>query len=157
MLLAFLIYNDGIGTIIRMATLYGEQIGIDTNAMIASVMIIQFVGIPCAFAFGALAGKIGAKASIVIGLMVYVGISVLGLFHDDVHALLDAGGPRRHRARRNAGAEPLAVLADDPARPRGRVFRVLRRGGEVCRDCRPASRLDSASVSPATFAMRSSP
>ena len=29
MLLAFLIYNDGIGTIMRMATIYGDEIGID--------------------------------------------------------------------------------------------------------------------------------
>ncbi len=80
MLLAFLIFNDGIGTIIRMATLYGAQIGIPSDAMIASVMIIQFVGIPFAFAFGALAGKIGPKASIGLGLVVYVGISILGYF-----------------------------------------------------------------------------
>ena len=32
MLVAFLLYNDGIGTIIRMATLYGTQIGIDQGA-----------------------------------------------------------------------------------------------------------------------------
>ena len=29
MLLAFLIYNDGIGTIMRMATIYGDEIGIE--------------------------------------------------------------------------------------------------------------------------------
>ena len=34
MLLAFLIYNDGIGTIIRMATIYGTEMGIDQGAMI---------------------------------------------------------------------------------------------------------------------------
>lgn len=80
MLLAFLIYNDGIGTIMRMATLYGRELGIDQSAMIASLVIVQFVGIPCAFAFGALAGRIGAKTSIGLGLGVYVGISVLGYF-----------------------------------------------------------------------------
>ena len=66
MLLAFLIYNDGIGTIIRMATIYGNEIGIDDMTMIASIMIVQFVGIPCAFLFGMLAGRIGAKRSIAI-------------------------------------------------------------------------------------------
>ncbi len=34
MLLAFLIYNDGIGTIMRMATSYGDEIGIDQGIMI---------------------------------------------------------------------------------------------------------------------------
>ena len=68
MLLAFLIYNDGIGTIIRMATIYGTEIGIDQGAMIASILIVQFVGIPFSFLFGMLAGKIGAKRSILLGL-----------------------------------------------------------------------------------------
>jgi MFS transporter, UMF1 family len=80
MLLAFLIFNDGIGTIIRMATIYGNEIGIGKEAMIASIIIVQFVGIPFAFLFGSLAGWIGAKRAIGLGLLVYVGISVLGYF-----------------------------------------------------------------------------
>jgi UMF1 family MFS transporter len=80
MLLAFLIYNDGIGTIIRMATLYGAGIGLKENDMIAAVLLTQFVGVPFAFAFGALAGKIGAKRSIFLALVVYTGISVIGYY-----------------------------------------------------------------------------
>jgi UMF1 family MFS transporter len=80
MLLAFLIYNDGIGTIYRMATSYGRSIGIGTGAMIGALILVQFVGIPFAFAFGSLAGKLGAKTSILLGLLVYVGISVLGYY-----------------------------------------------------------------------------
>lgn len=80
MLLAFLIYNDGIGTIFRMATSYGESINIPSSAMIAALILVQFVGIPFAFAFGSLAGKLGAKNAIFLGLLVYVGISVLGYF-----------------------------------------------------------------------------
>lgn len=80
MLLAFLIYNDGIGTIIRMATLYGAGIGLKENDMIAAVLLTQFVGVPFAFLFGALAGKIGAKRSIFLGLIVYTGISVIGYY-----------------------------------------------------------------------------
>ena len=37
MLIAFLIYNDGIGTIIRMAGLYGKEIGLPDTALIARV------------------------------------------------------------------------------------------------------------------------
>lgn len=80
MLLAFLIYNDGIGTIIRMATLYGAGIGLKDNDMISAVLLTQFVGVPFAFAFGALAGKIGAKRSIFLALVVYTGISVIGYY-----------------------------------------------------------------------------
>lgn len=80
MLIAFLIYNDGIGTIIRMATIYGTEIGISTGSLIASIMIVQFVGIPFAFLFGSFAGKIGAKRAIFVGLVVYAGISLLGYY-----------------------------------------------------------------------------
>lgn len=80
MLLAFLIYNDGIGTIIRMATLYGAGIGIDDNNMIAAVLLTQFIGVPFAFAFGALAGWIGPKRSIFLALVIYTGISIIGYY-----------------------------------------------------------------------------
>jgi UMF1 family MFS transporter len=80
MLLAFLIYNDGIGTIMRMATIYATEIQIPKEFTIAAILIVQFVGIPCAFAFGTLAGVIGAKRSIGIGLFVYAMICVVGYF-----------------------------------------------------------------------------
>ena len=37
--------------------------------MIASIVLVQFVGIPFAFLFGMLAGRIGAKRSIALGLV----------------------------------------------------------------------------------------
>lgn len=80
MLLAFMIYNDGIQTIIKMAAAYGAELGIQTGALIGAILIVQFVGVPFAFLFGALAGKIGAKRAIFLGLLVYTGISVLGYF-----------------------------------------------------------------------------
>jgi hypothetical protein len=46
--------------------------------IIGSIVLVQFVGIPCAFLFGALAGRIGAKWSIALGLVVYVAICVVG-------------------------------------------------------------------------------
>ena len=80
MLLAFLLYNDGIQTIIRMASVYGAEIGIDRNAQIAAFVVVQFVGVPCSFLFGAIAGRIGAKTAVFISLAVYAAISVLGYF-----------------------------------------------------------------------------
>jgi UMF1 family MFS transporter len=80
LLLAFLLYNDGIQTIIRMATTYGTEIGIDDNAMIAALLMTQFIGVPFAFLFGMFAGKVGAKTAILVGLLVYALITVLGYF-----------------------------------------------------------------------------
>ncbi|MEP7175522.1 MAG: MFS transporter [Gemmatimonadales bacterium] len=78
MLLAFLIYNDGIQTIIKMATAYGTELGIDQGALIGAILVVQFVGIPCSFLFGMLAGRIGAKPALFLGLLAYTIISVLG-------------------------------------------------------------------------------
>ncbi len=80
LLLAFWLYNDGIGTIIKMATAYGDEIGIDQSGMIGALALVQFVGIPFSFAFGAMAKKISTKTSILIGLGVYVLISIGGYF-----------------------------------------------------------------------------
>jgi MFS transporter, UMF1 family len=80
MLLAFLIYNDGIQTIIKMATAYGTELGIGQNALIGAILLVQFVGIPCSFLFGMLAGRIGAKPALFIGLSAYTVISLLGYF-----------------------------------------------------------------------------
>lgn len=75
-MLAFTIYNDGIQTIIKMASVYGTEIGIQQSDLIAAILIVQFIGIPFAFGFGALAGKLGTKRSIFLGLVVYTGICI---------------------------------------------------------------------------------
>jgi UMF1 family MFS transporter len=79
-LLAFLLYNDGIQTMIRMATLYGTQIGLPESAMITALLMTQFIGIPCAFVFGMVAARIGARTAVFAGLAVYVLITLLGYF-----------------------------------------------------------------------------
>ena len=80
LLVAFVIYSDGIGTIIRMATSYGTELGLDQGALITAILLVQFAGIPFAFLFGLLAGRIGAKPSIFITLAVYTLITVMGYY-----------------------------------------------------------------------------
>lgn len=88
-LVAFLIYNDGIGTIIRLAAIYGKEIGIGESTLIGAILLTQFVGVPFAMLFGRLAGRIGAKQAIYLALAVYAGISVLGYFvRTDLHFVI---------------------------------------------------------------------
>lgn len=79
-LIAFWLYNDGIGTIIKMATIYGAEIGIGQTDLIAALLLTQFVGIPFSLAFGRLAKRLGAKRSVLLGLGIYTLISILGYF-----------------------------------------------------------------------------
>jgi UMF1 family MFS transporter len=80
MLVAFLLYNDGIQTMIRMAAVYGAEVGIDSNAQIAAFVLVQFVGVPFSFLFGMLAGRIGAKPAIFLSVVVYTIVSIIGYF-----------------------------------------------------------------------------
>jgi UMF1 family MFS transporter len=84
MLVAFLIYNDGIATIQRMATAYGTEIGLPRDALITAILLVQFIGVPCTLLFGLLAGWIGAKRAIFVGLAAYLVISVLGFYMQTV-------------------------------------------------------------------------
>lgn len=81
-LLAFLVYNDGVGTIIKMATIYGAEVGIGTPHLIGALILVQFVGVPFTFGFGALASRLSAKAGIYLCLAGYSSIAVLGFFMD---------------------------------------------------------------------------
>jgi UMF1 family MFS transporter len=78
MLLAFMIYNDGVVTIIRLAVAYGSEVGIGDRELLTTVLMVQFVGVPAALGFGALASRIGPRRSIFVALSVYVVICVLG-------------------------------------------------------------------------------
>jgi UMF1 family MFS transporter len=82
MMVAFLVYNDGIGTIIRMAAIYAADLDIELPVIVGSLLVAQVVGIPFAFLFGGLAGRIGPKRAILIGLMVYVGVTIYAFFLD---------------------------------------------------------------------------
>ena len=80
MLAAFLLYSDGINTVIRMATIFGAEIGIEQQHLIGALLLVQFVGVPFAFLFGRVASGIGARTAIFIALAVYVGICILAFF-----------------------------------------------------------------------------
>jgi UMF1 family MFS transporter len=77
MMIAFLLYNDGIGAVIRLATIVGAERKFGETTMMGAILAVQFVGIPCAFAFGALAGRIGAKRSVFLALAVYAVVTWL--------------------------------------------------------------------------------
>ena len=55
-LLAFLIYNDAIGTIIGVAAIYGAELGFGSVELILALLLVQFVGIPYSLIFGRLPG-----------------------------------------------------------------------------------------------------
>jgi UMF1 family MFS transporter len=79
-LVAFWLYNNGIGTIIYMASIYGKELGFSDITVIGTLLMVQFVAIPFAFLFGWLAKRLGTKRSIYLSLMIYTVIAILGYF-----------------------------------------------------------------------------
>jgi UMF1 family MFS transporter len=78
--LAMLVYQDGIQTVIRMASVYGAEVGIDQTSLIAAFVMVQFIGMPCSLLFGALGTRIGTKRAIFIALGVYTIATLLAYF-----------------------------------------------------------------------------
>ncbi|MBN1826538.1 MAG: MFS transporter [Candidatus Eisenbacteria bacterium] len=79
-LIAFWLYSDGIGTIIKMAVVYGAEVGIGRSDLIGALLLVQFVGVPCSTLFGRAARRTGARAGILFGLAVYAAIAIGALF-----------------------------------------------------------------------------
>jgi UMF1 family MFS transporter len=77
-LIAFWFFNDGINTIIKMATIYGREIGIQTSDLILALLITQFVGLPFTLLFGKFAGWFGSKRTLIITIIIYLFIVLLG-------------------------------------------------------------------------------
>lgn len=79
-MVAFWLYNDGIGTIIRMAAVFGAGLGISQNHIVGAMLVTQFVGVPFALVFAYLAEKLGSKRAVVLALIWYTMISLGAMF-----------------------------------------------------------------------------
>ena len=75
-LLAYWFYMDGIDTIVRMATAYGSDIGLDASSMITALLMTQFIGFPATLVFGMYADKLGFKKILTIGICIYILVCV---------------------------------------------------------------------------------
>ncbi|GAA3352051.1 MFS transporter [Amorphoplanes nipponensis] len=86
-LVAFLIYNDGIQTVISLASQFGtEELGLEQSALIVTILIVQFLAFGGALLLGAVATRIGARKTVLIALAGWLAV-ILAAFR------LPAGEP----------------------------------------------------------------
>lgn len=76
-LIAYFFYIDGVNTIIHMASVYGDSVGINSTSLILALLVTQIVAFPCAIAFGSLAKKFGNSKMILSGIGIYIIICLL--------------------------------------------------------------------------------
>ncbi len=80
-LIAYMIYNDGIHTVTSMATIYGtEELKLSTTALMVTLLLVQVVAIGGALIFSQLAGRIGARRSVMCALVLWSGVVTYGYF-----------------------------------------------------------------------------
>ncbi|MER5380345.1 MFS transporter [Streptomyces sp. NPDC002688] len=71
-LLAYLIYNDGIQTVISQASVYGsEELGLSQSTLIVAVLLVQVLAVGGALGMGRLARTYGAKRTILGSLVAW--------------------------------------------------------------------------------------
>jgi UMF1 family MFS transporter len=76
-LLAYLLYNDGIQTVISLASQFGqEELKLDFATLAGTVLIVQFVALFGALIFNLIAKVTGTKRAIMISLVIWVGVVV---------------------------------------------------------------------------------
>ncbi|WP_030871887.1 MFS transporter [Streptomyces sp. NRRL F-2747] len=86
-LLAYLVYNDGIQTVISQASVYGKQeLGLEDSTLITAVLLVQILAVAGAMAMGRLAVSYGAKRTILGSLVAWTVTLAAGYF-------LPAGAP----------------------------------------------------------------
>ena len=70
-LLAFLIYNDGIGTIIGVAAIYATELGFAALDTILALLLVQFVGIPFSLIFGRISSSEEKRRPMFLAFIVF--------------------------------------------------------------------------------------
>jgi len=80
-LIAFMLYNDGIQTVIAMATIFGKQeLALDTTFLMVTLLAIQGVAMVGAVVFSRLAGRLGTKHTVMLTLVLWSGVVIYAYF-----------------------------------------------------------------------------
>lgn len=71
-LIAYFFYIDGVGTIFKMATSVGADVGLTNTDLLIIMLITQFVAFPFSIIYGIFSKRIGDKKMIFIGIVTYL-------------------------------------------------------------------------------------
>jgi UMF1 family MFS transporter len=75
-LAGYMLYIDGVNTVIKMAVDYGKNLGLENAALLQALVVTQVIAFPATIAFGWLGQRVGPRRMIYAGLVVYCGICV---------------------------------------------------------------------------------
>ena len=75
-LIAFFLFIDGAHTVIYMASTFALNLGLETNAIIQALILVQVVAFPATLIWGYVAGRFGDKLVLYITIISYVCIII---------------------------------------------------------------------------------
>lgn len=120
-LVAYLLYNDGIQTVIALSSQFGqEELGLDVGTLTQVILMVQFMAFFGAIAFKYVAQALGTKRAIIASLIIWIG--VLGY----AYALLQTKGQFFI-----LGAAIAVVLGGSQALSRSAYSLMIPRGQEA--------------------------
>ena len=77
---AYLLYNDGIQAVIAFASTYGtEELNLEEESLYPAILMVQVVAFAGALLLGRVAGRVGAKSTVVGSLVVWTGAVAVAL------------------------------------------------------------------------------
>jgi len=94
-LIAFIIYNDGIGTIIGVAVIYGAELGFGSVELILALLMVQFVGIPFSLIFGRLPSSNEKRRPFFMAFIVFnlIALPLVGVMGNSLLPAETTGAP----------------------------------------------------------------
>jgi UMF1 family MFS transporter len=76
-LVAFMLYNDGIQTVIEIAAIYGAtELGLPVTTLMVTMLVIQLVAAAGAYLFSWIAAKTGTKRAIMLSLVLWSAVVI---------------------------------------------------------------------------------
>ncbi len=115
-LLAFILYVDGIGTIIGVAVIYGAELGFDSVSLILALLLVQFAGIPFSLIFGRLPSPGEKRRPFYLAFVVFnmIALPVVGILGSSLLSADTIGSlPSPYEGTTDSAGQGI-YLANDP-------------------------------------------
>jgi len=69
-----------VNSVFKLAVGFGLAVGLPSGKLLLALLVTQFVAFPAALAFGVIGERVGPRAGITLGLVVYLGVVVYAAF-----------------------------------------------------------------------------
>ena len=84
-LIAFFLYIDGVHTVMSLAAIFANSIGIGQESIILALILVQFVAAPATFIWSYVSTRYGDKMVIYMSILIYIGVIFFSMGLDNAN------------------------------------------------------------------------